>query len=72
MADSVVGRRPVFADELVQSLSRRVGLSLVGIASQGRPHFHGPSQRAFGSRPRREHILALRRVPRRLGTKAAG
>jgi SAM-dependent methyltransferase len=69
IADSAVGRRaqaervePIRADEVVARIAER-GRELVPIAraSQARPHFHGPTQRAFEGRPRYEHALLLRR-----------
>ncbi len=61
MADSVVGERPVFADELVPKLSGQLGLKLAGIASQRRPYFHQATAGAFDRRPRREHVIVVRK-----------
>jgi len=30
------------------------------VVSQERPHFHGPTMRAFQKTPRREHLILLR------------
>ena len=59
IADSVVARQPVWADELVRDSARKAGLSWSATASQPRPHFHGGSQKAFASAPRREHTIVL-------------
>ena len=70
IADSVLASHAVFAEELVRGLAPGAGLTLVASASQKRPHVHAPTQRAFASRPRREHALLLRRASggaRRIG-----
>jgi hypothetical protein len=59
LADSVVGRRAVFADDLVREVAPRVGLFVTAVGSQARPHFHAATARAFAARPRREHVLVL-------------
>lgn len=64
IADSVVAGSPVFAADLLKSLAPRCGLSVTALASQERPHFHGPTARAFAKRPRREHAILLQRDPR--------
>lgn len=68
IADSAAGRgaghaEPIRADEIVARVAEH-GHELVPIAraSQARPHFHGPTQRAFAGRPRFEHALMLRRA----------
>jgi SAM-dependent methyltransferase len=65
IADSVLGGRAIQAEELVRSLCPSSGLEVGAIASQKRPHVHGPTQNAFAVRPRREHAILLRRGPRR-------
>ncbi len=62
IADSVVGSEPVWADALVRQCGDRAGLPWVATASQARPHFHGPSHRAFAKQPRREHLVVLSRA----------
>lgn len=62
MADSAFGHLPVRCEELVPRLGRAHGLRLVAIASQPRPHFHGPTARAFAKAPRREHAILLERA----------
>lgn len=62
IADSVVAGAPVFAVDLLRRVAPSAGLSLVAIASQARPHFHGPTARAFAERPRREHAVLLERI----------
>jgi hypothetical protein len=68
IADSVIGRRPVFADDLVREIAPAAGLEVSVVGSQARPHFHGPTARAFERRPRREHAIVcrLRRAPERV------
>lgn len=61
IADSALGPDAVFADDLVASLAPQVSLRLLAQASQTRPNFHGPSGRAFQTRPRREHVLVVGR-----------
>jgi hypothetical protein len=63
LADSVVAGAPVYAADLLRSLAPHVGFSVRAIASQLRPHFHGPTARVFARRPRKEHaILLIRRA----------
>ncbi len=64
IADSVLGGRAVYAEELVRSLCPRAGLEIGATASQKRPHVHAPTQDAFKARQRREHAILLRRAPR--------
>ena len=59
IADSVVQRRALYADDTMDRLVPRAGLEVAAVASQKRPHFHEPSQDAFAGRPRREHLFAL-------------
>jgi len=59
IADSVLADQPVFANELVGGLAEEAGLVVSAVASQVRPHFHAPTQRAFGQRPRREHVIVI-------------
>jgi hypothetical protein len=61
-ADSAVGGEPLFADEELRVAVARSPFAWLAEASQARPHFHGPTARAFESRPRREHVFLLRRV----------
>lgn len=62
VADSVVANRPYYADEWLPKLAEQQGLQTLAIASQARPHFHEPSQRAFSAKPRREHVIVLTRA----------
>ncbi len=61
LADSVVAGEPVFAADLLKSGAPRFGFEVRAVASQERPHFHGPTARAFARRPRREHAILLER-----------
>jgi hypothetical protein len=61
MADSAVGDVALRADEIVAEAGRACGLVPSARASQARPHFHGPTAKAFRQRPRREHALLLRK-----------
>jgi hypothetical protein len=61
VADSVLANQPVRADDLLHELAEEVGLVPVAVASQERPHFHAPTQRAFRDAPRREHVVLLRK-----------
>jgi hypothetical protein len=60
IADSVIKNRAVLADRLVKELAPAAGLEVTTVASQLRPHFHGPSARAFDRTPRREHAIVCR------------
>ncbi len=59
IADSVLGRRASYADEIVRSLAPRADLEVLACASQARPHFHAGTQDAFRGRARREHLVVL-------------
>jgi DNA modification methylase len=59
IADSAIAGRALRADITVGELASRAGLTLAARASQARPNFHAPSQRAFRSGPRREHVLVF-------------
>jgi len=61
LADSLLGGRPYFADQVVKRCGERAGLALAAQGSQQRPHFHRESAKAFGARPRYEHLLLLER-----------
>jgi DNA modification methylase len=63
IADSVVAGVPVYAVDLLRAIAPRAGLAVRAVASQARPHFHGPTARAFARRPRAEHAVLLRPVP---------
>lgn len=62
MADSAVGDVAIRAEEVIAEAGRACGLQPAARASQARPHFHGPTAKAFRDRPRREHALLLRKV----------
>jgi len=59
IADSVVCGEPMFAVDMIRDLTRKSSLALRAVASQERPHFHGPTARAFARRPRGEHAILL-------------
>jgi hypothetical protein len=69
IADSVLEGRPLYADDQLRQLAPAAGLMLVAGGSQQRPHFHGPTKKAFARRPRREHAFVLGTS---LGTSARG
>jgi hypothetical protein len=62
MADSAVGDVALRADEIVAEASRACGFTPSARASQPRPHFHGPTAKAFRQRARHEHALLLRKT----------
>lgn len=62
IADSVLGQRALYADELLARLAPRAGLATTAVASQARPYFHAPTASAFRNRPRREHVVLLARA----------
>jgi hypothetical protein len=57
-----VGDVALRADEIVAGAGRACGLVPGARASQPRPHFHGPTAKAFRAAPRREHALLLRKA----------
>jgi hypothetical protein len=59
LADSAVEGEALRADALVESVAGSAGLAVLARASQDRPHFHGPTARAFEDAPRAEHAIAL-------------
>jgi SAM-dependent methyltransferase len=59
VADSAVQGEALRADALVAEVAPAAGFVLLARASQRRPHFHGPTARAFESAPRAEHAIAL-------------
>lgn len=60
VADSLLAGRPYLADQVVDRCAARAGLQVIARGSQERPHFHRDSARAFGRRPRYEHLLIAR------------
>ena len=62
VADSAVGGAALRADEVVSRVARGCGFFPAARASQPRPHFHGPTAKAFRQRPRAEHALLLRKA----------
>lgn len=60
VADSVAGREVIRADAVARSAARAAGLECIASASQARPHFHGPTDRAYREAPRREHAILIR------------
>lgn len=61
LADSAVRGATLRADEVVTALADRSGLAIAAMTSQPRPHFHSATMAAFAGKPRREHLIALRR-----------
>jgi SAM-dependent methyltransferase len=61
IADGATGERALPADEALMVALRGTALELAARVSQARPTFDRTSQRAFLRRPKREHLLALRR-----------
>jgi hypothetical protein len=59
VADSAVQGEALRADALVAAVAPGAGFAALARASQRRPHFHGPTARAFESDPRAEHAIAL-------------
>jgi 16S rRNA G966 N2-methylase RsmD len=59
IADSVVAGVAVGALEALTRAAREASLSIAASASQGRPHFHGPTAKAFRRAERREHAVLL-------------
>jgi DNA modification methylase len=59
VADSAVRGEALRADVLVAEAAPAAGFTWLARASQRRPHFHRPSERAFEASPRAEHAIAL-------------
>jgi 16S rRNA G966 N2-methylase RsmD len=59
LADSAVGGEALRADAMVASVAPGTGFALLARASQRRPHFHGPTARAFRDIPRAEHAIVI-------------
>ncbi len=59
LADSVVAGAPVYAVDLARAVAPGAGFTVRAVASQARPHFHGPTARVFARRPRAEHAILL-------------
>jgi DNA methylase len=59
LADSAVQGEALRADVLLGPIAEEAGFVFRARASQARPHFHGPTARAFQDAPRAEHAIAL-------------
>jgi DNA modification methylase len=59
VADSAVLGEALLADKILTSVAAETGFVFRARASQDRPHFHGPTARAFEHAPRAEHAIAL-------------
>lgn len=60
IADSVIDRRPLRADEQIKRVAQRAGIDITCIASQERPLFLHGAEHAFSDRPRMEHVVVFR------------
>ncbi|MEZ4401388.1 MAG: DNA methyltransferase [Kofleriaceae bacterium] len=60
IGDSVVGARAIYADEDLQAVFDD-RLAVVAWASQERPMLGAAERRAFGDRPKREHVVIVER-----------
>lgn len=65
VGDGVVGEEPEDAPDAVASVAAPLGLEPLARASQGRPIIDNRLQALFAARSRREHLLLLRKTPRR-------
>ncbi|MBP9114252.1 MAG: hypothetical protein KBF88_15675 [Polyangiaceae bacterium] len=61
IADSSMGDQAVSAVRSIKQAIASLPLTITGVASQDRPHFHRETERAFRSTPRGEHALVLSR-----------
>jgi hypothetical protein len=59
VADSAVRGEALRADAIALPAAADAGLVFRARASQARPHFHGPTARAFEDAPRAEHAMAF-------------
>ena len=62
VGDGVVGGHAEDAPDAVASASHPLGLEPIARASQARPVIDNRLQAIFADRPRREHLLLLRKV----------
>lgn len=62
LADCAVGGTLLLADDCLAEAARAANLEVAAGAAQRRPHFHKATERWFRDRPRREHLIALRRA----------
>ncbi len=60
IADSVVDRHPLRADEQIRRVADKAGIEITCIASQERPLFLYGADRAFANGPRMEHVVVFR------------
>jgi hypothetical protein len=60
IADSVVDRRPLRADEQIRRVADKADIDITCIASQERPLFLHGADRAFSDKPRMEHVIIFR------------
>ena len=63
IADSVVDRQALYADEQIQKAAEFAGMKVTALASQERPLFLYGAEQAFGKDGRREHVVILRAGP---------
>jgi DNA modification methylase len=61
VGDGLLAGEPYLVDREIGRSAEEAGLRLMAVASQDRPHFNRSWERAYGRRPRREHVIALRR-----------
>ena len=61
IGDSAIGSHALRADQLVARAAEHTKLVPLARATQRRPHFHGPTARAFSETARGEHALLLQR-----------
>lgn len=59
LADSVIAGRAAYAVDTLNAAAPSAGFLIRAVASQPRPHFHGPTARAFAERPRQEAAILL-------------
>jgi len=64
VADGAHGQSAIRCDAVITRAAAHRGFQVAAIASQSRPHFHGPTSAVFDQRPRYEHAVLLVRDPR--------
>ena len=62
IGDGVMQSTPIFVDDAMEDLCSVLPLEFVAAASQERPHFHAATAEHFRRRPRKEHLIMLRRT----------
>ncbi len=72
VGDGVMEDRVIRADRALETQAADLPMEFVAVASQERPHFHQGTARAFGKKPRMEHLIMFRRTEGPAGRQGQG